>query len=84
MVNFLFGFGFVAAVDDDVMTNLVTVFSLLAASSILWTELMTPGITSSGLDEKVTSPATWAMPCTPVYHTVSLAHPAFDCASTNP
>ena len=35
MVNFLFGFGIVAAVDDDVMTNRVTVFSLLAASSIL-------------------------------------------------
>jgi len=83
MVNFLFGFGIVAAVDDDVITNLVTLFSLLAASRILWTELITPGITSSGLDEKETSPATWAMPWTPVYHVVSIALPDADCASTN-
>ena len=65
IVNFLFGFGDVAAVEEDVYTNRLRPGSLAAELRIPLSPARTGGITLFGLASKDTTVAMWMMPATP-------------------
>ena len=66
MVNFTFGFGEVAADEEDVYTNRFTLGSLAADPRIDRTCARTGGITLLGFASNETTEATWMIPVTPV------------------